>query len=616
MKNKPENSYVGCKFKVRQSFLCYKFFQIYLYFFFHSAPSFRDSGDNISVTRAEHLERKSPPQIKPQSKGGTTVIRRDFSNYPEAQSYPIVYSGKFESGTNGRTIELLANFMLINVHPTIVFQYDVDFKFKNSERQKTISADENERIQRFFAKHAPKLVDRFVNVNQNVFTGIKHIYDNGKNIYATEDIDSSILVKNIDAEIDGRKKEFIVEFSKVQIIDLSTIIGFYSGKISNIPEVAISFLEVLFQNICLNKFQLHRRNLYDVENGQTSGPNSWLRFVQGFTTAVHRTQIGPSLNLHLKTSCLISFSTESLVQLVEMISDCRNIRNLSSNDLDRVNKIIRGLEVYSTHMGRKMTYKIKALVSKKPREVTFMFRERNNGNGDDNNNDHERLISVYDYFMMKYQMELEDYPTVQMMGRSNFFMPLEILHMVDKQFLNQSKIDPLIQNDLLHASTHKPLVYFNHLSRFATEIAQLDTDKMNHFGANFSPKPVRLNGRVLDPPHLIGGGRNDRFASTVGSKQWAFFSFDEKFDKRDVANIVSELKQTGHRFGLDLSKCVETQVVPIDNRSLNVVKNVFANILKLLPDVNLLFILLPQSKCVFDKLIMNDSYIFFFVPIL
>ncbi|OTF69433.1 hypothetical protein BLA29_002987, partial [Euroglyphus maynei] len=429
-----------------------------------------------SASREEFRQQRNLPV---RSTGGA-VIRQDFSRYPDTINYPIVRSGQYDAGLNGRKIELLANFMLINVQPTIVFQYDLEFKFKNSaQKSATISIADNERMQKFFAQIIPQLVDRFVHVNGNVFSRIvQFVYDNGKNIYTTEDIDISVLIKEFDDEINGRKKEFIVTVTKVQTIDLSKICSYYSGQISGVTTTttAINFLEILFQNICRKKFQLHGRNLYDVENGLLRGSNNrWLQFVKGFSTAVHRTQMGPSLNLHLKTSCMISLTAQTLFQLVAMLSDGRDPKILSANDIERVNRMIRGLRVYSKHMGRKIIYKIKSLVSNKPKQVSFMMRD---------GGDEERSTTVYDYFMAKYSIQLKDYPVVQLVGRQNFFMPLELLYMVDNQFLNKSKIDATTQNDLLHASTHKPLIYFNHLSSFVTEIAEMDPDKMNHFGAN------------------------------------------------------------------------------------------------------------------------------------
>ncbi|XP_075676962.1 protein argonaute-2-like [Dermatophagoides pteronyssinus] len=550
--------------------------------------------------------------------GGTTRIQRpDYSKYPESRDYPIVRTSEYEPGKHGRKIELLANFMLLNVQPTIVHQYDLNFRFKNGEQQSgtVIPIAENERMQKFFARIIPQLVAKFIQINDNVFARLsQYVYDNGKNIYTTELIDTGILCKEFSDDINGRRKEFLVEISKVQTIDLSQIPEYYSGRISNISEVAINFLEILLQNICLKKYQFHRRNLYDCQNGLIRGPKQFIQFVQGFSTAVHRTQFGPSLNLHLKTSCMISLSAETLIQLIAMLLDGRDPRQLtssssSSRDLERINKILRGLDVYSRHMGRRMNYKIKGILSRKPNELSFEMRQNGNGSGGDGDGQEVRSITIKDYFMEKYHIELNnDYPVVQLIGRPNFYMPSELLIMNEKQFLNTSKIDSTIQNDLLHSSTNKPLIYLNNVTRFANEIAEIDPERMNHFGVDLQPRPVRFFGRIFDPIRCIGNQRNDRFASTISTAggnsssaaKWAFFSFDERFNRRDIDSFVHELKQTSRRFGLDLSNCLEQQLVPINQQNLNDVGNVFANILQHLPSCNLLIIALPQISLLYN----------------
>ncbi|XP_027194229.2 protein argonaute-4-like [Dermatophagoides pteronyssinus] len=522
--------------------------------------------------------------------GGDRMAPKSFSSYPETQEYPIVMPNEVERGVKGRKIELLANYMRVNVQPTIVYQYNIDFNFKDEDERAEINAD-NERKQKYFSRNALQLVTKFVLLNAENFDFDRYVYDNGKNIYTTEEIDVRGLIKSFDADIGGKTKKFVAKLANVQKIDLSGIVEFYAGRTSDVPRVAINFLEILIQNISLEKFHQHRRNLFDIKSGVFRGPKSWIKFVQGFSSAVHITEMGPSLNLHLKTSCMISLEAETLLQAVAMIADGRDPQHLNPSEIESVSKIIRGLEVYTTHGGHKAKYVIKSLSQCRPHEQTFMMKK--------NGSDEETPVSVHEYFVMKYNIISKKYPLVKMAGKRELTIPLELCYMFEKQFLNNSKMDSIVQNELLRVATHKPVVYFNHLSRLSHEIADINQEKMNHFGAELLPKPVRFMGRVLDSPRIRGGGRNDRFASVRPTK-WAFFSFDEKFNNRDVDNMVSELKQTGRRFGMDLSNCMEKQVVPIDNRNLDVVKNVFANILTNLPDINLLFIALPPIPFLYN----------------
>nr|XP_046909464.1 protein argonaute-2-like isoform X2 [Dermatophagoides farinae] len=523
--------------------------------------------------------------------GGDRMAPRNFTSYPESEAYDIVLPNEIEHGVKGRKIELLANYMRISIKPTMVYHYNIDFNFKDDEERVAINAN-NERKQKYFANNALELVTRFIEINDEKMRQLNEfVYDIGKNIYTTKEIDLNELTKNFEANIGGQRKRFVAKIVNVQKIDLTQIVDFYEGRTSEAPQVIIHFLELLIQNVSLSKFHPHRRNLFDIESGVIRSPKNFVKFVQGFSTAVHLTEMGPSLNLHLKTSCMISLEADTLLQLVAMISEGRDPQHLNPNEIENISKIIRGLAVNTDYTGRKQKYIVKAFAARRPHEVTFMMKK--------NGTDEETPISVHDYFLTKYRISVKDYPVVQMCGKRDTVIPLELIYLVEKQFLNNSKIDSIIQNELLRTATHKPLIYFNHLSRFTQEIVKSNPERMAQFGTDLSPKPVRFCGRVLDEPRVRGGNRNERFASASVAR-WAFFSFDEKFGERDVDSIVLELKQTGNRFGMNLSNCIEKQVVPIDNRSLDVVKNVFANILKKLPNLNLLFVALPHIPFLYN----------------
>nr|XP_027200264.1 uncharacterized protein LOC113794345 [Dermatophagoides pteronyssinus] len=68
--------------------------------------------------------------------GGDRMAPKSFSSYPETQEYPIVMPNEVERGVKGRKIELLANYMRVNVQPTIVYQYNIDFNFKDEDERR------------------------------------------------------------------------------------------------------------------------------------------------------------------------------------------------------------------------------------------------------------------------------------------------------------------------------------------------------------------------------------------------------------------------------------------------------------------------------------------------
>nr|SZF06499.1 argonaute-2-like protein [Psoroptes ovis] len=527
-------------------------------------------------------------------------FRINIREYPKSEPLPIIRSNEIEPGEIGRRIELIANYMKVNCESKIIHKYDLDFKFKKfiDNVGDKIAPEDNEAMQKFFARILPKLAQIFIDLNSNTFDRLadKYIYDNGYNIYSLQEIDTNTMNKEFELQVNNRQKMITVDISKVQTIDLAEISMYYSGRLPKISAVTLQFFEILIQNICLKQFELYRRNLYDASNelSMIKSSQKWLKFVRGFTTSIARTQFGPSLNLHLKTTCMISNDIDTLLQLVLYISNVSDIRSLSANDFPKVNKIIKGLQVFTQYRGSKIIHKIKCLTPRKPNEIEFTIKDKNG----------EKIMSVAEYFDERYNIRLKDYPTVQLIGPANLYVPLELLMMVDRQFLSQSKIDPAIQNDLLFASTNKPLAYFNYVTKFTNDLADINPVKMGNFGMDIVPKPVNFFGRLLVAPECVGNrNQNDRFVSPI-SFEWIFISFDDRFTMYDMENFAQKLKSIGSRFGLRFERCLKKLVVQIDQRRLAEVPRIFSNLIDEFYDDNNLLILiaLPQTKYLYETI--------------
>nr|SZF06506.1 protein argonaute-2-like [Psoroptes ovis] len=524
---------------------------------------------------------------------------KTFSSYPETEQYAIEKSNEFPHGESGKKIELLANYMKINIQPMLIYHYNLDFDFIDKEDLEVEKDREKmEKInlakQKYFIRNSEELFKEFFNVNRSVVKSKYIVHDNYKNFYFTQTLNVDDVQKNLTATIEGRTKKFSVKFSLVNTIDLTGIIEYYAGRSSDVPRVAISFLELLFHNVASSMYHQHRRNLYDTNNGIINTPKRWAKFAQGFSMAVHLTEMGPSLNLHLKTSCLISFDCETLLQLVALIGD-GDPKGFNEREIGQVSELIHGLEVYTTHIhGRKNKVVIKSLTSRRPKDITFLLK---------NDDKRETPISVQEYFQMKYNITPEDYPCVLSMNKQTA-IPLELCFMKEKQFLNNSKMDGTLTNELLRMATHKPIIYFNHVANFSKTLAN-DVEQLSHYGVELLAKPVRFNGRQLDPPRLCGAGRNERLAKTFGPIEWAFFSLDGKFSESDIEQIVRDIKQTGERYGMDLSRCLAKVSSAIGKDDIRLLKNIFLNILKKIPNVKLLFFVLPHGTSKFYQMIKH-----------
>jgi len=128
-------------------------------------------------------------------------------------------------------------------------------------------------------------------------------------------------------------------------------------------------------------------------------------------------QMGLALNLHLKTSCIIS---RHYSNLVELCKDTANIKPITCED-DRpgrhqfieVNKIIRHLGMFTTHGNRKITYTMDGIIDRTPDEVKFKNRDG-------------ITVSMLEYFASEYNMNLQRLPLNKTTGKQACYIPMEL----------------------------------------------------------------------------------------------------------------------------------------------------------------------------------------------
>ena len=469
-----------------------------------------------------------------------------------------------------------------------MYQYDLSIDFADENDRQYFNAD-NDKKQKYFAKHSYAIFQEFVAANANFFN-FHYVYDRSKNLFTSKPLNTSVLPKTIEVQIESRKKHFQIALNMVQQIDLTHIDEYYKMTASDLPEVMRHFMELLFQYCYTCRFFSHQHGFYDTDSSSLMrGPMEWVKFASGFSHGVCLTEMGLSLNIHLKTSCLISPSVDELSKLVTLIAGGRDPSQFGPGDIVAANKIIRGLKIYTTHTGRKTCYTIKGLTVQKPNEHKFTKKIKDQ--------DESQIVSIQEYFLEKYKVRVQNYPLVSTVGKEQY-IPLELCRMVDKQFLNNSKIqaDANIPNELLRVSTHKPLIYFDKLSKISNQIPSLSPELMSEFKTDFFTKPIRFTGRVLDTPRQMNAQRMEPFFRSMPKTPWAFVSLDINFNKPDVENIVSELVTTAKRYKLDLSNCRNKIVTPVNPGNLAQVDLIFAKIKTEIPDLKLLFVALPQCN--------------------
>ena len=198
--------------------------------------------------------------------------------------------------------------------------------------------------------------------------------------------------------------------------------------------------------------------------------------------------LGLALNVHLKTTCIISRSFTRLDELVVALARLNSVNELETKGLNRwqlddVNKIVRHLQIFTEHTGTKMTYKVNKIELITPRQFKFPVKGKDGK---------EKMVSNFDYFQEKYQKNLKNLPMVEV-TKKNTRLPLELAFLVDKQFLSNTKIDP---DEMVKRATHSPVCYFNRANEIVRRIASSDTTTQRSFGIEaFTLDPISITAR-------------------------------------------------------------------------------------------------------------------------
>ena len=294
------------------------------------------------------------------------------------------------------------------------------------------------------------------------------------------------------------------------------------------------------------------------------------------------TEFGLALNVHLKTSCVISRSLTKVSDVAYEVAGIQIGRRPTKQQIMDFNRFIRFLRVFTKHSKREVQYTVDGLVDSTVYQIKFMCKRAG------------KEMSVADYFINEYNITpAQDTPAVKM-TKKGAFLPLELLFLVPNQFLSNAKINTQIQRELLLKATNTPNVYFNKLARVVEKVAASELDTQRDFGISLDTSPVSFMGRVLNAPRLLNSNRNDRF-NQVGQmpKRWGVFCFDSAVTQENLQSFVKMMIDRARFFGLVLADPHPVAIIQIRDRSM--VLNAFSNLASK-AGAEFIFIGIPTSK--------------------
>lgn len=571
----------------------------------------------------------------------------DYGRMPESVENKQLLHQQMACGTEGTSVELISNFYQIMHSDIKVYHYDCEIvkvrvpreprnsgepssppdgikrspdsglgcggdskKEQPQEGQPQELSDDRKMAQeRFIKKFADKILDDFACAHPNLFEDAAHVYDGWKNVYTTKLLNFGTghqITEKVDVNIDQKMATFKVTLKLVDRISMSEALEYYNGKAkSAISERIISVFEAILRYVMSKSYSSYQRKFFDLRQVERSPKAALVDFVQGFINSVitlftvidfifnillfqvRMTEFGLALNVHLKTSAIISKTYDRVISLVceiARVSEVALEHGLEKHKLFEVNKILRHLKMVTRHGKRPIVYSIDGIVAKTPKEAIFEHKGKK--------------TSIYEYFKNEYEIRLKPLPMVRATSK-NVHIPLELCFLQESQFLNKTKFDINVQRELLFKSTHQPNVYFHKLANIVKRINESDTTQtLSKFGVNLNTSAARISGRVLKAPLNLNSNNRDRFyRAGPAPPSWAIFTFDTRgMNDDDLSRFQAMLVDTARKFGLHLPP--PTAKVNVDVKDLKDVTNVLGNIAKK-TNIEFLFIGIPSRRSPF-----------------
>ncbi|XP_017478369.1 PREDICTED: protein argonaute-2-like, partial [Rhagoletis zephyria] len=453
---------------------------------------------------------------------------------------------KLVAGTEGHPIQLLANYYKLNVlENSFVYHYDIDI---SRERQEN-ACDSDSCIIHFSDTNSNKdpfanqVISKMLSEN-NIFIGVRHVHDGLKNLYTTQPFNfPHHNVMNLDVKIivDKQPVKFTVRVKLVERITLKEIIEFYTSKRNDLNKRVLSVFETILRFIMGKHYVTFQRKFFDLTSITSSPRVQLAEFISGFTSAVHMTEFGLALNVHLKTSCVINHNISRVSDLANVLAGIQIGRRPSKQQIMDFNRFIRYLRVFTQHGNRKINYTAEGLVDKTVYEIKFTCKRSG------------QKITVAEYFINEYNITPDLNTVALKMTKKSVYLPLELCFLVPNQFLSTAKINTQIQRDMLLKATNCPNVYFNMLRKVIEKVAACELETQQDFGISLDTNPVTFMGRVLNAPRLLNSNRNDKFNQACKvPKNWGVVCFDSNVTQEQLSCFSSMMVNRARSFGLNL----------------------------------------------------------------
>ncbi|CAG2110631.1 unnamed protein product, partial [Medioppia subpectinata] len=474
-------------------------------------------------------------------------------------------------GTLGAEIELIVNLYPITGWEQISLNlYDIDIQLRRNDGHGFVqmtagpAGGQNARRVRDERKADNiRVVQRMATEWLEAFGGLLYAFDGQKFLYVSQQLPTVMeapITRAVTLQLDGFPEQtFEVRIQYVRAVSMAPLVEYFSGHnpAANAEDFreAQQALEIVMRYMPAQSLVTVGRNLF-LRDGRRQGADN-VEIAVGHSQAIYVTKSGVTANFDRAFTLMVTGGPlTAFIERELNISDIRNYR-FTAEDIRRVSARINGLTIYTNHrlnngVAQKRNFIMNLMVAEKVHEHTFT-----DGNG--------QSVTLEEYFRNTYPHTGRLLRNVGLIkARNGNHLPVDVCHVYPNQPMPRRMETPEMTQQKTSASSQDPSTRFGLIQQSAEEVEAVSRALMASFGLELNLVPIKLTGRRLSSPRLLGDQR--WLESGRPLNRWAFLNYSQAVDNNFQTHydmFFPELIRNARQIGITIA---DQPVVKVSHR--------------------------------------------------
>ncbi|KFM73228.1 Protein argonaute-2, partial [Stegodyphus mimosarum] len=490
-------------------------------------------------------------------------------------------------GTLGRDINLVTNFFALQSKARYIYHYDIEVnsldqikKYGRQMKAKELTAAEAaisgiSRLELQQSRSIGKMKRKEVFeelVKSMSLSKYSPVYDGVKNIFTSLPFPFDTQMTAVVAlKVEGKTRQYEVIVKPVKklngsnAIDVTSLQKLYEGHSESVEEVLMAFNAVMNHREPQSmQVQVGRSFFFLTQVDKVAlgeGTEIWM----GYNQSVHLTEKGPALVLNLaakafhKAGPVIDYINEVLKR------DITRGDAMKPHEIKKAENALKGVRVTVTHLSYPRKYHIQGISKVSARELQLLVDGAK--------------MSIANYFQTKYgNLRYPFLPCLYMRSTNNqTYIPFEKCEVVEGQ-PKLGKLSAGLNSKMIKQAAVAPEARFKAIQKDAHIVNEQSGKQMQHFNLSMDLRPLRVQGRVLDPPSLAYFNKHTSLPDEKGiwrmeGKQFFKSSLEKKKDLKpwiilsfadcslkDLERFANTFFRVGEKVGLHFGELLDIRI--------------------------------------------------------